>query len=319
MGSTADKTHTNDYKITRLDKVKLADLARLHKTVYGITPAKDHFQRKYNTHYAGIENVGFLAYDVTNNPVAFYGVIPCFIQGGDQIVLAAQSADTMTRSDHRSKGLFLNLARMTFDLCREVGIKVVFGFPNQNSQRGLEKLGWVTTEVMERFSIPVKTLPLESLSSKFKWARSIYDSYATRTLRKYFYSKQGLANLLISADCGGVHRDERYLQYKTYSPSQVMQLGPCKIWYKIQNGFIIGDMEAGTPQDFEKTIDELVKICATLGIREISFQVSPGTALAKLFKRNVPAISSFRTMFLDLGTNLDLTKLKFTLADVDVF
>jgi hypothetical protein len=319
MGSTADKTHPGDYKIARLDNARLADLARLHKTVYYATPAKDHFQRKYDTCYAGIENVGFMAYDVAGEPVAFYGVIPCHIKQGDHIVLAAQSADTMTHQDHRNKGLFINLARSTFELCRDVGIKIVFGFPNQNSHRGLVKLGWVTTEMMERFSISMKALPLESLSRKFNWTRSIYRSYAQRGLNKYFYSRHGLPNSLFMADSGGVYRDDKYLQYKTYSSSQVMQLGSCKIWYKIQNGFVIGDMEPGTPQDFEKTIDRLKKLCSRLGIREINFQVSPGTVLAELFRKKATGTPSFPVMFLDLASNLDLTKVKFTLADIDIF
>ena len=319
MGSTAHKTHPDDYKIARLDKVRLADLARLHRTVYGAAPSKDHFPKKYDTHYASIENIGFLAYDAADNPVAFYGVIPCFIQCGNQIVLAAQSADTMTHPHHRKKGLFLKLARLTFDLCREVDIKLVFGFPNQNSHHGLVKLGWVTMEVMERFNIAVNALPLESLSRRFNWTQSIYNSYARRVLRKYFYSRQGLANSLITADCGGVYRNEKYLLYKTYSSSQVMRLGPCKIWYKIQNRFVVGDMDPGTAQDFETAVDQLKKICRMLGIREISFQASQGTALADLFRRKVPAVASFAVMFLDLGSNLDLAKLKFTLADVDIF
>ena len=319
MGSTAHKAHPDDYKIARLDKARLTDLARLHRTVYAATPAKSHFQRKYDTRYTGIENIAFLAYDATGKPVAFYGVIPCFIQCAGQIVLAAQSADTMTHPHHRNKGLFMKLARLTFNLCSEVGIKVVFGFPNQNSYRGLVKLGWVKTEVMERFNIAVQALPLESLSRKFNWTRSIYNSYARSVLRKYFYSRHGLANSLITADCGGVYRDEKYLQYKTYSSSQVMQLGSCKIWYKIQNRFVIGDMDPGTAQDFESTIDQLKQMCKRLGIREINFQTSPGTTLADLFRRKAPAVASFSVMLLDLGSNLDLAKLKFNLADVDIF
>jgi len=319
MGSTADKTNTNDYNIARLDRGRLLDLARLHKIVYRVSPANNHFQRKYDTGYTGIENIGFVAYDVAGEPVAFYGVIPCFIQCGDQIVLAAQSADTMTHTDHRNKGLFMKLARLTFDLCKEVGIKLVFGFPNQNSHRGLVKLGWVTTEVMERFRIAVNVLPLESVSRKFNWTGAIYSSHIENVLRNHFYSRQGLANSLITAGRGGIYRDEKYLQYKTYSPSQVMHLGPCKIWYKIQSGFLIGDMEAVTAHNFETTIDELKKICRRLGVKEIIFQTSPGTSLAELFARNVPAVASFPIMFLDLGSNLDLAKVKFTLADIDIF
>jgi hypothetical protein len=78
-------------------------------------------------------------------------------------------------------------------------------------------------------------------------------------------------------------------------------------------------MDPGTAQDFETAVDQLKKICRMLGIREISFQASQGTALADLFRRKVPAVASFAVMFLDLGSNLDLAKLKFTLADVDIF
>jgi len=319
MGSIAHKIHSEVYKTTRLDKNRLADVAHLHTEVYGVTPAKDHFSKKYETHYTGVENIGFLAYDALGKPVAFYGVLPCLIQCGQRIVLAAQSADTMTHPDHRNKGLFIKLARLTFDLCKEVDVKLVFGFPNQNSYRGLEKLGWITTEVMERFNIPVRALPIESLSSKFNWSRAIYFSFARSLLRKHFYSRQGLANSLISACCGGIYRDEKYLQYKTYSPSQAMQLGPCKIWYKIQSGFIIGDMEAATAHNFETTIDELKKICRRLGVKEIIFQTSPGTLLSDLFARNVSPAASFPVMFLDLGSDQDLTKVKFTFADLDIF
>jgi hypothetical protein len=319
MGSTADKTNTSEYNIARLDKARLPDLARLHKMVYWTSPANDHFQRKYDTGYTGIENIGFLAYDVAGEPVAFYGAIPCFIQSEDRIVLAAQSADTMTQTDHRNKGLFMKLARLTFDLCKEVGIKIVFGFPNQNSHRGLVKLGWVTTEVMERFRIPVNVLPLESMSRRFNWIGTIYNSHIESVLRKHFYSRQGLANSLVTAGCGGIYRDEKYLRYKTYSPSQVMQVGQCKIWYKIQSRFVIGDMEAVTTHNFEATIDELKQICRRLCVKEIIFQTSPGTSLADLFARNVPAVASFPVMFLDLGSNLDLSKVKFTFADMDIF
>jgi hypothetical protein len=319
MGSTADKTNSDDYNVARLDKVRFPDLAHLHKIVYRTNPGNDHFQRKYDTSYTGLENIGFLAYDAAGEPVAFYGVIPCFIQCGDQIVLAAQSADTMTHTDHRNKGLFMKLARMTFDLCKEVGIKIVFGFPNQNSYRGLVKLGWVTTEVMERFRIAVNGLALESVSRRFNWCGTIYNSYVEKVLRKHFYSRQGLANSLITTGCGGIYRDKKYLRYKTYSPSQVIQLGPCKIWYKIQNGFVIGDMEAVTAHNFETMFEELKKICRRLGVKEIIFQASPGTPLANLFGRNAPAVDSFPVMFLDLGSMLDLSKIKFTFADVDIF
>src|ERR1043166_2457107 len=155
MGNTADHGQTGEYKIARLDEDKLPDVSRLHQKIYGITPKENYFHEKYDTSYTGVMHIGFLAYDKNNEPVAFYGVIPCFIQLGNRIVPAAQSADTMTHPSHRNKGLFTRLATLTFELCRQAGIAFVFGFPNQNSHHGLLALGWKVTERMERFSIPV--------------------------------------------------------------------------------------------------------------------------------------------------------------------
>lgn len=247
-------------------------------------------------------------------------MIPCFIKCGDRVFLTAQSADTMTHPLFRNKGLFTRLARLTFDLCKQVGIAFVFGFPNQNASHGLIKLGWHGQETMERFSIPIKAFPLEPISRKFPWIRRQYLLYAQRVVEKYFYSKQGLPNSLLTADFGGVYRDQNYLQYKTYSSSKVIRVGQNKVWFKIQNGFSIGDIEiVDGQQGFESTMDHLKKICARLGIAQMHFQTSPGTLLSGLFRKYYIAVPSFPILFLDLGSNLDFSKLKFTFADIDVF
>src|SRR5262245_14588136 len=92
-----------EYQVARLSRENLKDLERLHFEVYGIAVAADFFLRKYDTAYTGVEWVGFIAYDGDEGPVAYYGVIPCFIQSKSRIILAAQSADTMTHPLHRRK------------------------------------------------------------------------------------------------------------------------------------------------------------------------------------------------------------------------
>src|SRR6187402_3609887 len=124
--------HSAGYRIERLTEELLADLTSLHQAVYQKKIALDFFKRKYNTAFTGAMYVGFLAYD-GNQPAAFYGVIPCFINCKGNSMLAAQSADTMTHPDHRGKGFFTELAELTYQLCRTEGIQVLFGFPNQNS------------------------------------------------------------------------------------------------------------------------------------------------------------------------------------------
>jgi len=93
-------------------------------------------------------------------PVAYYGVMPCFIQYKGEIILSAQSGDTMTHPQYRHKGLFVELSKITFQLCRAAGVKTHFGFPPEFLSAMVNILGWKMTENMERFIIPVMRLPL---------------------------------------------------------------------------------------------------------------------------------------------------------------
>src|SRR5689334_7506717 len=154
--------NTKEYSIVRLTRERLKDLARLHSAVYAPVP-DDYYFKKYNTAYTGVEYVGFIAYQFSL-PIAFYGVIPSFIQYKNTRVLAAQSADTMTHPAYRLKGMFMDLSNKTFALCRQLGIQLVYGFPNQNSYHGALKLGWKETEKMDCFLLRVNTLPLKSLA-----------------------------------------------------------------------------------------------------------------------------------------------------------
>src|SRR4029077_1085612 len=157
--ATISNTAGKEYFIERMSNDNLEDLSLLHKEVYGAPRPEHYFYKKYDTAYTGVEYVGFIAYNRQNHPVAYYGVIPCFIQWKDEIILAAQSADTMTHPGYRNKGLFAELSGMTFDLCKKSGIRVLFGFPNQNFYRAvINKPGWTTIETMEYFTIPVKPL-----------------------------------------------------------------------------------------------------------------------------------------------------------------
>jgi hypothetical protein len=314
------KNEIREYRIERLDKNKLKDIETLYKAVYGHEPEKNYFLKKYNTAYTGAQYIGYIAYNCENIPLAYFGVIPCFIQYNNKIVLCAQAVDAMTLSQYRYKGMFVELAKITFDLCKASGINFIFGFPNQNSYYGLvHKLKWKEmTEAMDCFMIPVNTFPVESLSQKFKWTKWIYKKYVKWVLRKYSLLQAGVSNSVIAEGFGGVHRDKQYLQYKSYGHAQVIKIGNAKLWIRIKNGLFIGDLNVAE-HDFDTVIDAIKKIAKRLSITNISFQSSPGTALHTLFAGKYKPIPSFPILFLNFGADLPLDKLKFTFADIDIF
>lgn len=313
-------TESREYAVVRLSKDNLKDVAKLHSEVYGTAVADDYFPGKYDTAYTGVENVGFVAYNKDNQVVAYYGVIPCFIQFGNEIILSAQSADTMTHPKYRYKGMFVELSNITFDLCRKLGIRLVFGFPNQNSYHGaVNKLGWKMTETMVCFIIPINSLPLESLSRKVRVFQKLYKRYSHFILKKNLLPLQGVANSVLADGFAGIRRSDDYLNYKTYSRTRVMSLAGSKVWFSNKHGLHIGDMEAVSQTNFSAMINKLKKIAMKLGVKQIQFHCSPGTSLYQLFSVNYKSTPSYPMLFQDFGSAIPPEKIRFTFADIDIF
>lgn len=298
-----------EYSVVRLTKSSLADVAKLHAEVYKATdPSTTYFLNKYNTAYTGAEYVGFVAYNNEQIPVAYYGVIPCFIQYRGKLMLAAQSADTMTHPGFRYKGMFVELSNMTFDLCRKLNIRLVFGFPNQNSYHGaVNKLGWKMTHTLDYFVIPLKRFPFG------KWLGKL------SSLKKYAIGEKGIHHSSEIEGFATVYRNADYLEYKTYSQTEVIKAGETKVWVSRKYGFSIGDMQGANEKNFSDSIEQLKRIAGKTGAREIQFHCSPGTRLHTLFSAYFKASPSYPALFQDFDSPVPPEEIKFTFADIDIF
>jgi GNAT superfamily N-acetyltransferase len=312
------KQLTNGYTSARLNTANLCDVEQLHKVVYGRTTETGFLFKKLDTSFAGIKYLGYIAYNEDHTPISYYGVIPCFMKIGDRIALAAQSADTMTHPQYRFKGLFVELANLTFQLCRDNGIELLFGFPNQNSLPGfINKLGWKTTETMGVFVINM-LLPWQKLVNKFSFTRVIYKEYLQKQIKKYIVPQHGFAGSVLRDGFSGICRNKDYLKYKSYDNTYTIKLGSATLWIKISQVLLVGDILV-EPKDFNRMIDQLKIFAVKLGLKQIHFHISPGTRLYDLFSARFIPVPSFPVIFKELSGNLPLNELKFTSADIDTF
>jgi hypothetical protein len=313
------KPATDTYTVERLTAGNLVDVGLLHSTVYEKEVSPDFFAKKYNTTFTGVEFTGFIAYTTWRQPIAFYAVIPCFITSGDDVILAAQSADTMTHPAHRNRGLFVELALTTFQLCSELGIRLLFGFPNQNSLPGfVNKLSWQTAHYLDCFIIHTPNFSWNRLFGKLPALKTLHSRYQEHVLKKHLLNQRGIENSVINDGCSGVYRDENYLKYKSYNDTKVIKLGSSTLWIKISSILLIGDINLQA-DDFDDMMYELKKLAGKLGLRQIHFHASPGTTLHGLFAMRFNSIQSFPAIFKVLGEDLPLDKVKFTSADIDTF
>jgi len=225
----------------------------------------------------------------------------------------------MTHPEHRNKGLFVELALTTFQLCRELKIRLLFGFPNQNSLPGfVNKLGWQVTHTMDCFVIRTGNSPFKRFLNKIPVIKNWYGMYQKNILKSYAEQHNGLENSVVKDGCSGVYRDDDYFRYKTYTDNRLIKAGKSKAWVKINDILLIGDVEVA-PDDFDDMMYELKKLAAKLGLKQIHFHASPCTSLHGLFAMRFKSISSFPVIFKILGNDLPLEKFKFTSADIDTF
>ncbi|MBF0323908.1 MAG: GNAT family N-acetyltransferase [Alphaproteobacteria bacterium] len=121
----------------------------------------DDFERVRALYAAVRDTTRPEAYDrwrLLDNPVAFppamlamdgercaglYLLWPVRLQLGSEVVLGAQSVDTMTHPDYRNQGMFAALARECLVLAAERGFQALYGFPNPLSYPGfVRRLNW---------------------------------------------------------------------------------------------------------------------------------------------------------------------------------
>ena len=309
-----------NYRIERISPENIYDLIPLYRDVFGIKVTRQFIEKKYDTAYLGVGYYGHLAYDEQGKPTGYYGAIPFLIEWEGKKVIGAQSGDAMTHPDHAGQGLFTRLGNLTDDLLKKEGIEFVYGFPNQNSYYGYtKKLHWEHREDMSRFNLKVRTLPLEKLSRRLGWMRSWYLNYRDRVLRPYRSDARALDSSVISDGFGGTCRNEDFFRYKSFLGNAIYQIGPCKVWMKVEGGMLIGDMEQKSDTEMDQCVKLLQKLAWRLGVTEIILQFSPGSAPANYFSTRYPTLPSWAIGYKNYTSELPLDKLRFTYGDLDTF
>lgn len=308
-----------EYIIERLNGVNLKDVAMLHALVYCSSKPQEYWETKYDTSWTGVSYTGYIAYDAKLNPVAFYGVIPCFINTQNGAVLVAQSADTMTHPLHQNKGLFIRLADMTFSLCRENDIRLIFGFPNQRSYHGLvNKLGWQQTEVMQVFHIKTATFSFQRIA-RIPVISKIYSFYHHLVFRRVIIKNcLGIQNSMLTEGYDGLLRSKAYFENKAYNKTFVVEINDWRIWMKTGETLIIGDVERGQ-SSFGDIMKQLKKLALLSGISRLTLQVSKDSFLYNELLSLNKATNGFSVLFLKLDRGIDISRIRFTFADIDVF
>jgi len=320
MAEQMDVVNSDTYYFKRLDPELYSDLVYISKSAFNIDPGIEYYVHKNQTESFGPTNLGFIAYSSSGEPAAFYGVYsqPMILDGVE--ILAAQSGDTMTHKNHTGKGLFIKLAKMTFQLAKEMGVNFVFGFPNNNSYPGfIKKLEWNCPYKLHEYKLKISTLPLCKLAKKVNLFSPVYTIY-----RKFVFSllsKKGdlFDSSVIEKGVGGVNRSSKYFNYKTFNGAFLIKVEACSVWLKTDGFMFIGDLQRKENMNYSNLISKLKNICFWSGIDTLIFQTSPNSFLDVQLTEFLTPTEAFYMGYLNLNNKYRPEDFKFVFADVDTF
>ncbi|MFN8322539.1 MAG: GNAT family N-acetyltransferase [Chitinophagales bacterium] len=310
----------SDYFYKRVDESCYKDLVYLFEAAFNTKTDINYYRHKMDTGYLGVRHLGYVAYDESMKPAAFYGVYPYKTEYKGKEYLAAQSGDTMTHPSHTGKGLFTTLAKMTYQLAKEEGIQFIFGYPNQNSYPGfVKKLSWTHRENMTNYVINVVTFPCAAIAKKVPFLLPLHKRYVRFVAGFYPSKKIFLASSVINLQYGGVIRNEEFHRYKSYYDNYLVDLGGCTAWVKVDGSLAIGDIELQDAAHVTTVIRKIKKLAFWLGCNKILFAVGKDTNWDLLLKGKYENMEGIPVGYLDLQSGLPLENMKYIMADYDTF
>lgn len=315
----------NDYRYDRLSDANFADLGKLIEVVYNVRINIEQLKKKYDTSCFGASYVGYIAYhNESNQPAGYYGILPLKVKLANNIVMAAQSGDTMTHPEHRNKGLFTELARHTYELGKSLGVQFVFGFPNKNSYHGLvNKLGWTHAYDMLSVNIFVPTLPYSSLLRKNASLSAWHSKAIFALLSKLFITSTALPEkfLIKEQETNGVIHDQDFFNYKLGHNCVCLQHKEVLIFVKVENNTLgIGAIHNyGAPADVKGALNKLKLICRLMGIIRIKTYCSPDSLSSTSLQKYGFSKQSLPFCYINFSAKEDLDTLNFTYFDYDTY
>ena len=100
------------YSIERINPKKYDDLIPIFKSAFNLSIGIKSITKKQNTDFVNKKDIGYIAYSDKNEPSGYYAVYPVNLSINSEIILSAQSGDTMVHKSHQ-RLYYLSKARFS--------------------------------------------------------------------------------------------------------------------------------------------------------------------------------------------------------------
>ena len=311
-----------EYTFFKLEKEHYSKIQDLYKRSFGMNKTFEEIEKKYNTDSWGYRNLGFLAKDEKDDNAAYYGAFPIKMIIDGKEVLVAQSGDTMTAPEHQKKGLFVELAKKTYELAKNEGFAFVFGWPNENSYPGFKKkLDWVFTGNMKDFKFRNKTIPFCELSSKYKTIENLYYLYIKSVLNKYLIKTEKIneINFYSEQPYGYIKKDLNFFSYKNSPKSFLINYYGFILFIKVDTHLYIGEIKQFENNKINEFVKVLKKLSKLVFAKQTIISLSENHWLFSQLNNKFEYQEGLPIGYSIYNDSFDLKKIIYTRADFDTF
>lgn len=304
------------YRIEPLRAENFNDLVKLYNLIHPADKDMQRFSRKFDTAVFGSSPIGHLAYSTDNSIAAYYGIFPITLQHKGKAVKGAQSGETMTHPEHRNRGLFAHLAQLTIQSAKQAGIQFIFGIPNNNSKRGLEKAGWRQQGTMIEYrmtcspSLKARAIRKLSLSYFSGYLERLVSSRRMDRVPEQFKQERAAFSVMHSID---------FFRSKVHPSNHFLEFTDAFAFVKIEQYSIkLGDYRMKKGGDETRFWNELRKLGDGAGAYSVVFQLSPGLEKEYSIPRPVKRSEAQPIMIISPGETT-VSAFELTAMDYDTF
>lgn len=293
----------SNYQIEKLTKSNLSFIYELYTKVHGKKRPPFFYENKYNTDYVGVEAFAYSAL-YEGNAIGFVGIIPTVMSIAGETIIGAQLVDAMVDSKHRNKGVIVSLLKKLLVDAKNNSTQLIFVFPNQNSfHLTVNKLGFKQLHTMNSYVI-------KNDDNIFKkWRRTVLNL-------KLQSNQTSIENNLLKLGYDGVIYNDDYLNYKKYNQHLIFENTDYTVWISDIKRAWLGAINMNDKTNIRTILDFVSKKYSS---KSFTYLVSPNNELDTLFSKITPAKAGFPVCVYDFTGELDLSRLTFQFADVDVF
>lgn len=314
------------FTIEKVSEEKLVDVAYLFRASFNSNTSVEAIKRKHVECDGDYKYIAFIAYHTESmEPAAYYAVYPQFMNRASETILTAQSGDTMTNPKYQKKGLFVELAKNTFEYCQEVGIDVVTGFPNQNSYHGFIKhLEFKELEPLSEMMFLENRFEFYRFFGRNKLLSGLHFGFI-KLLVSLLFRKGNIFQNSNHHNTGlcYVNHSNQFFKSKSHYNKVLIKVNRTNVWLKLYyslNRIEIGDIEVNSNTNLKKVIRTLNLFTRLSGLRFLHFQsCKNGFLYSKLKQYSRFENDASKFIIRDFRRSLDLDNVSLLLADSDGF